>query len=1118
MKERSRLGVYLLLWICAVGVCSAVEKKGSVRVWEEPLVLPTYEVGEPDHNPRFYAGRGYQGAQGRVYPYAMRDDITETREEQEYKALYLENEYLRICVLPELGGRVFSALDKTNSYDFFYRQTVIKPVLVGMAGAWVAGGIEWNIPHHHRVSSSLPVDYALKENPDGSKTIWVGEMELRHRMSWVVGLTLHPDRSYVEATVKISNGTPFVNSLLCWANVAVHANTDYQVIFPPKTQFGVQHGKREFSHWPISTEAYGLNDYTAGVDVSWWKNHPEWGSMFAHESEEDFFAGYDHGKHAGVVHVGDHHTVPGRKFWTWGTASRGQRWEKIYTDNDGPYLELMVGAFSDNQPDYSWIQPYEVKVAKMHWYPIREIGGVKNANLQGAVNLELVSEDVARLGFNTTRRHDGAIVRLTYRGERIMERSVQIGPAQPFLDEIKLPLGVVERELRVSLVSPSGELLIDYEPVQLAKQPIPETVKRPSAPEQTKSDEVLYLTGLRLEQFHNARVDPSPFYQEVLRRDSSDSRVNTMLGIESCKKGKYDEAVQYLRTAIERAGRNYTRLRDAEPLYYLGVALRALRRNEEAVDAFSRAAWDFAFHSPAQLQLAELSCREGKLNAALAHVEESLAVNSRNVKASTLKAVLLRKLVRRDEALALASRLAKENPLSFWVRNELVLLNRAERGVSDESLQALAQLMRDEVQSYLELGVSYGNCGLWKEAIDVLARAVDSSNERLGRYPLLYYYLAYYHSQVKAHEESAKYLTLASQQSPDLCFPFRLESIAVLNWAKELNPEDAMAPYLLGNLLYDLQPKRAISEWENARSLNRNFPTVHRNLGLGYAQVENDTPKAIASLENAVRLDPGDPRLYYELDLLYAFGKVAPEERLALLEANQETVRRRDDALYQLIALYVQTGQFDRAIEILDGHRFHVWEGEADIHNLYMDAHLLRGLSNFGAENFAAVLADFKAALEYPENLEVGAPLHPRRAAQVYCMIAHVYRELGKTDQATEFFTKAVEAPQVDGISEITYYRGAALQSLGLEKEAAEVFASLIEAGEGELAAEGGADFFAKFGEKESRDARAAQARYVRGLGYLGSGDQDRARKDFSEAVSLNPNHVWAKAGLEALD
>ncbi|MGW8178803.1 MAG: DUF5107 domain-containing protein, partial [bacterium] len=538
--------------------------------------------------------------------------------------------------------------------------------------------------------------------------------------------------------------------------------------------------------------------------------------MFAHDSKEDFFAGYDHGKQAGVVHVGDHHQVPGKKFWTWGTGTRGKRWEKIYTDKDGPYLELMVGAFSDNQPDYSWIQPYEVKVAKMNWFPLREVGGVKNANLEAAVNLELVSEDTARLGFNTTREHQDAIVRLTCRGMEVLRRSVQIGPASPFVETVKLPSKTQGDEIRAMLYSSGGELLIDYQSAPHSIEPMPKAVKAPSNPEKAESEENLYFTGLRLEQFHNPSLDPEPFYQEALRRDPLNSRVNTILGIQSCKRGDFDQAVRYLQAAVERAGKDYTRLRDAEPLYYLGIALRALGQESESVDAFSRASWDLSFRSPARYQLAELFCRQGRFDVALSHLEASLAVNCSNLQALTLKVVVLRRLGRRNEAWELASRLASEEPLSFWVRNELALLNPTG---ADQVLRDLAGLMRGEDQSYLELAVSYGNSGLWEEAIGVLERALDRSKEDSTQNPMIYYYLAYYALQTEDSGRSSEFLRRANQHSPELCFPFRLESISVLRKAIEISPEDAVAPYLLGNLLYDLQPKQAILAWERARTL-----------------------------------------------------------------------------------------------------------------------------------------------------------------------------------------------------------------------------------------------------------------------------------------------------------
>jgi len=281
----------------------------TVKIWEEPQVIPTYRVDAPDLNPMFYKGEVYQGAKKTIYPYPFLDKLTDIRENKTYKALCLENEYVKISFLPELGGRLFSALDKTNNYDFFYRQHVIKPSLIGMLGAWISGGIEWCVLHHHRATTFMPVDYVLAENPDGSKTVWFGEMEHRHRMKWIIGATLYPDKSYIEITVKIFNRTQFPNTFLYWANVAVHANPDYQVIFPPSTDFATYHAKNSFAHWPISGEVYNGVDYTKGIDLSRWKNHPEPISFFAWNLKEDFSGGYDHGKNAGVVHIGNHNIV-----------------------------------------------------------------------------------------------------------------------------------------------------------------------------------------------------------------------------------------------------------------------------------------------------------------------------------------------------------------------------------------------------------------------------------------------------------------------------------------------------------------------------------------------------------------------------------------------------------------------------------------------------------------------------------------------------------------------------------------------------------------------------------------------------------------------------------------
>ncbi len=407
---------FMLALACLAGQPLMADDASPVRIAEEPLVIPTYPLGPADPHPMFYMNESYQGAQKRVYPYALQDHLLHDRVERTYTALTLENDFVRLGVLPELGGRWFTATDKTNQYDFIYQQHVIKPALIGMLGAWISGGVEWCAFHHHRNTTFMPVDYTLVDNADGSKTIWFGETERRHRMRWLIGLTLYPDRSYVEATIKFFNRTAQPNSILYWANVAVHVNDDYQVIFPPAVQVATYHSKIDFTNWPIANGVYRGHDYT-GKDISWWKNSPVSNSFFAWDRHEDFMGGYDHGRQAGVVHVADHNIVCGAKLWEWGTGPVGRAWDNILTDEDGPYAELMVGAFSDNQPDYSWIQPHEVKTIKQYWYPVRDIGGFKYANLNGAVNLELRAPEAAFVGFHTTARFRGAQVVVT-KGDR----------------------------------------------------------------------------------------------------------------------------------------------------------------------------------------------------------------------------------------------------------------------------------------------------------------------------------------------------------------------------------------------------------------------------------------------------------------------------------------------------------------------------------------------------------------------------------------------------------------------------------------------------------------------------------------------------------------------------
>lgn len=1102
--------------IALIAMCGAMAPLGSVasepaRAWEEPLELPTYEMGAPDRNPIFVERRAYQGAEAPIYPYPMWDAIADKRVSKTYRAVYLENRYVQICVLPEIGGRVFSARDKTNGYEFLYRQHVIKPALIGMVGAWISGGIEWNIPHHHRASTFMPVDYSISRDPDGSAVVRVGELELRHRMRWVVELRLRPDSSCVEQTVRLMNRTPVANSFLFFANIAVHANADYQVIFPPDCRWVTNHGKREFSRWPSSESIYNGIDFREGVDVSWWKNHPSPISMFAWGSEMDFVAGYDHGQGAGFVHVADRHTSPGKKFFTWGGGEAGRAWDRALTDSDGPYIELMAGSYSDNQPDYSWIKPYQTKVAETFWYPFGGIRGAKNANRDAAVNLEATG-GVAKIGVAVTAERPDLTVILSGAAGVLCETKASAGPGRPFVSECKVPRDAGGLTLRVM---EGKRELIWYAAVEKPAGEAPEAIHPPDRPESIGGIEDVYQAGLRLEQLHSAALDPEDYYREVLRRDPGHAKANTAMGIRAWQRCRYPEAEKYLTAAVGRSTGLYLAPRDGEPHYYLGLVLRAQRKDREAREAFERAAWDAGWESPSQYQLAEMSCAEGDHARADAHLDRALAGNASHVKALILKAAVLRKLGCAKGGFGPLDRAAALDPLDPWPA--------CERALAEGVVPATKG---DDPQMGMEAATDYMAAGMWEDASAVLAAAKGKA----AGDPMVLYTLGYCLEKLGKSDEAVARYASAAQASPDYVFPFRRESFDVLLRARERNPEDHRAAYYLGNLyMLHAQPLRAIAQWEDSRRLNPAFALVHRNLAHAYAREPDGLSRAIASMEAAVERDPNEPRFCLELDQFYEAANVPDEKRLAFMEKHHAAVMRRDDTLSREIALLVDVGQLDRALELIKGRQFHIWEGggRTAVHNSYSEAHLTLGRRHFKAGRHAEALKEFEAALEYPENLGTGRPLRGERMPEIYYELGLTREAMGDRGAAAKDFAMAVDTGPADLAPtrpiateepEIYFYVARALEKLGRAREATRIYEGLVEAGKAQLADHVPMYFFASFGHPQPEGARVAQAHYVIGLGLLGLNREAEARRELENAVRSHGGHRATRKWLQAVD
>ncbi len=706
----------------------------KVKAWYEKVIIPTYGIGKPEKNPIFLEKRVYQGSSGVVYPHPVIEKILDEKVDQEWNAIFLENQYLKIMILPELGGRIQMAYDKTKQRHFIYYNQVIKPALVGLTGPWISGGLEFNWPQHHRPSTYQSTSSSIEENPDGSITVWCSEVERMFRTKGMAGFTLYPDNAYLEIKVKLYNRTAQPQTFLWWANPAVKVNDAYQSIFPPDVHAVYDHGRRDVSTFPIATGTYYKVDYSAGVDISKYKNIPVPTSYMAVESKYNFVGGYENDSKGGLLHIANHHVSPGKKQWTWGHGDFGQAWDRNLTDEDGPYIELMCGVYTDNQPDFSWLMPYEERDFKQYFMPYRDLGMVKNATKEAMVNFEL-TDGVAIIKAYTTANYAGATIRLETKDKVYLEEKADFSPAMSFEKSIAAEPGLKPEDFYLSLKTNTGKLLVDYKPEKPQEKPVPEPAKAAKEPQEINSIEQLYLTGLHLEQYRHATYKPTDYYREALRRESGDVRNNNAMGLLLMRRGQFAQAEPYLRRAIETLIERNPNPYDGEPLFNLGQCLRFLGRNEEAFDKFYKATWNAAMQDAAYFNLAQLSSVKCSWDEALDTVSRSLIRNWHNHKARHLKVAILRKLNRKEEAIKLADESLDLDAFNLGVLFEKYLLSNKK-----DDLNQLLKLANN-IQDYIEFSLDYALAGMFEEAQQLLLAGIGHTEEV---YPMAWYFMGWF--------------------------------------------------------------------------------------------------------------------------------------------------------------------------------------------------------------------------------------------------------------------------------------------------------------------------------------------------------------------------------------
>lgn len=1061
----------------------------AVKAWEGKITMPTYLLDPAEQSPIFERDWSYQRAKRSVYPYPLNDNMTRTRKDVTYDCLYMENEYVELCIVPEFGGRLLYAVDKTNGYDIFYHNHVVKPANVGMTGAWISGGVEWNVFHHHRQTSHVPCDWRIIDNGDGSKTIWVGETEYRHRMQWAIGVTLRPGSSVIEVGGRLMNSTADDNSMLYWSNVSTRVDSTYQICFPQSTEFVTFHCKNWFAHWPITRETFNDMDFYAdGIDASWWKNHYMSNSMFAHDLKDDFIAGYDHGRNAGTMLHANHNISKGGKFWLWGPNSE---WDtRILTDDSGHYIELMQGAYSDNQPDYNWSSPYETKEFSQYWYGIRDMEGVKAGNRLLAANVALKEPGRAFLAVNATEPMSGLRLTLLAGGKKVAEENIsEIAPDRPFNKTVGISAGYAEADIAFVLSGADGKELLRFTPVKHDQDaPLPAIVERPKKPEEIENTEECYLVGLRNLQFYNPFIDPTAYFKEVLRRDPGDTRANTQMGVWYRKRGEYDKAAQYLRTAIRRQTYDYTRPKDAEALYNLGLVLKAQGKTEAALDTLYRATWNYTYNSGANTQLAQIYARKGDWTMALDRLDEAVAYNGRNFSARVFRGLVLKQLGRTGEARSCFESVLAEDPM-----NALAL---------HETLDAddFRFFMREQPESYLELAILYWHAGFTDAAVELL-RDIDS---RVA-WPTVKMYIAYLTGDDSLYRE-------ALSLPVGYCNPFRLETIDVLAKAKAVCPDSERPYYYLGNLLYNIQPDNAMKEWKQCVEMNPKDDLAWRNLGWANWLHTKDYAESVRCYRKAVEINPSAALYLEECDQAMEANLTPVPERYALLKSHHATAEKRYYPLSQEVVLGTWCGDYDYVLGLLDSCYFPTREGVANFHDNFVDACVLAGREKLAEGDAKAAIALYEKAFTYPENHQVF--LVDERAthdAQINYELGVAYESLGDAENAAKYYGLAAgQDYKVKGSKDFRYWTGLALRKLGRNAEAKALFTEMVEDGKAAVVTEYRSFYGAEGTTATTTESKNAAAYFTQALGELGLGHRKQADRLFAKVLELKPDHLYA--------
>jgi tetratricopeptide (TPR) repeat protein len=969
------ISAYVLILAGTLAVtCGSV--RAQVKVSSGTITLPTYEEGKPDPNPPFDTYSTTQFS----YPYTLRKNLTGQKTEHIWRAVFLENEYLKCTVLPDIGGHVYTCVDKINGQSMFYANPSIKKAMIGYRGAWAAFGIEFNFPVSHNWVSMSPVDFSYSTHPDGSASVSVGNIDRVYGMQWGVELILRPGSTLLEQRVTLYNRSDVRHRFYWWNNAGLQVWDDSQIKYPMK--YAASHGFTEVRHWPVAPD---------GSDLSVIKNQQDGPvSFFVHGSHEPFMGIWNPKTQAGTAHYAEYSELPAKKIWSWGADASGMGWRKALSDNDSAYVEVQAGLFR-NQETYAFLDPGQTIRFSEFWMPVRDTGGISRANKVGVVAFQTDGSDVSA-ALNVNERIPGAQIRLLQNGQTLWNETADLTPEKTWSHSltVKDTAAKVTFELR----DRDGKLLLghtdggyDWDPDSTIKVGAQQIYDIPVADKRTE-DEWLKLgtdqelngkTVLALETYKKALVK----YPDSLALQMAAGRLAASLQ-------HFAEAETLLQAVQKRDTPN------AEIAYYLGIAEDGLGHAREAETAYEIAYRQAVLRAQAAARLGELKARQGDLQGARAFLKDAVEANPLDVRAKEQLAAITRAMGDTAEADRLAHLDVATDPMSDFLKEET--------GSPD-----LAHLAADPYR-VLRVAAEYINLGLCRNALTVLQRTYPEVPADQGEpgavlpqnHPLVLYYVAY--CKAKLGTGSAQDWKAADRLSPSLVFPSSSMDRIVLEAALAANSNDATAYYLLGTLLFSKGlHEQGIEHWAAAKRLAPKLPVLDADMGKAWLHLKGDPQRALVSFREGMENDPTNSDIYVGLDAAMSLNGVSAKERAAALgrypSADNATSTMPANLVYQLALTRAEASDFDQALALFKGRFFPSEEGGVSAAQVLFEIKLMQAEADASSGRCAAA-GEFLVA-SHP-GLEVNGAV-----AQAYVRMAAIAKTCKQPERSEQLLQKA---------------------------------------------------------------------------------------------------------------